>query len=84
MEFRASEHFLDAYLALPERAVECVDRAMLRVVSEPSGAWARQSRVEGELGAAWIVVARCSDVDYHVYWQPASGGSVEFLLLIGR
>jgi hypothetical protein len=84
MEFRATHEFLSAYRVVADAAVACVDDALERVLVDPSGAWARQSRVEGDKGGAWIVVVRCSGVDYHIYWRDSSDGRVEFLLLISR
>ncbi|HSQ36593.1 MAG TPA: hypothetical protein VLS92_01735 [Acidimicrobiia bacterium] len=85
MEFVATPEFRDAYGRLDQRAAERVDEAIWRLAGDPSSAWARQNRVLGERGAAWLIIVRHPTGDCALYWdQPDPAGPVQLLLLLDR
>ncbi len=85
MDFLVTPEFLEDYERLDDRAVDCVDRAIRRLVDDPSSAWARQNRVVGELGVAWLILLRCPREDYGLYWwQSEPTEPVQVLLLLPR
>ncbi len=85
MEFTATPEFIERYERLDDGAAKCIDRAIRRIVDEPSSAWARQNRVVGELGVAWLVWLRCPRGDFGLYWwQTEPTEPVQLLLLLSR
>lgn len=82
MEFNVTPEFVDGYELLTGEAVELVDDAIRRVLADPGSAWARQNRVVGDDGWAWIVVVKGKDADLAVYWRQGPDETPLFLLLI--
>jgi len=85
VEFVVTPEFLQAYGRLDAVEAECLDRAIQRLVRDPSTAWARGHRVAGERDTAWIVVVPCPACDLKLYWnRPDPHGPVQLLLLLRR
>ncbi|MEK7252798.1 MAG: hypothetical protein AAB198_06100 [Actinomycetota bacterium] len=86
MEFVATPEFLERYERLSDPAAECVDDAIRRLTADPGSAWARQNRVVGEHGSAWLFPIRCGQEDCALYWrQPESHDDpIQLLLLLER
>ena len=83
MSVVATPEFHARYRVLPDRTAECLDAAILRILSEPDSAWARQNRVRGELGSAWLVVVKCDGEIWNVYWRwPRGDDPLQLLLLL--
>ena len=58
MDFVFAESFYTTYESLSDRNVAVVDDGIRRLIQEHSGGWARQGRIDGELGGSWIVSLR--------------------------
>lgn len=85
MEFMVTPEFVERYEHLDDSTASCVDDAIRRVVADPDSAWARQNRVVGEQGWAWLVVIRCDREDLALYWEQASPDDpLVFLLLLAH
>jgi len=83
--FVATPEFLEAYQRLDHSALERVDGAIVRLAGDPSSAWARQNRVMGKQGSAWLIIVRCRTNDCALHWdQPDPDGPVRLLLLLSR
>jgi len=83
--FLATPEFREAYERPDVGTVTRVDDALRRSADGPSSAWARQNRVVGEQGSAWLIITRCGTGDYALYWdQPDPDGPVRLLLLLSR
>jgi len=85
MELVATPEFREAYERLAYGVVERVDEALCHLLADPSSAWARQNRVVGEQGSAWLIIIRHPAGDCALYWdQPDPVGSIRLLLLLSR
>jgi len=84
MRFEATSEFVERYRHLDQQTLECVDEALSRLLDEHGGAWARQNRVVGAGGAAWLIALRCRDDDCGLYWREGTADSIVLLLLIRR
>jgi hypothetical protein len=84
MDFKVTPEFSERYDQLDDVEAECVDDAIRRVVADPQRAWARQNRVVGEKGWAWLVVVSCDGVDFGLYWQETVDEPIVFLLLLDQ
>lgn len=82
MEFRVTEVFVEAYGALDDADASLVDEVITRIVDEHDQAWARQNRVVGEEGDAWIVLGRSRRGEFKVYWAYQEGDVILFLALL--
>ena len=83
MSFMATPEFHERYQRVSDKSACCIDSAVLRILREPEGAWARQSRVRGELGWAWLVVVECGTDEWSIYWDwPGRKGPIRLLLLL--
>ena len=82
MQFRVTEVFLDSYDALDDADALLVDEVILRNTEEHDQAWARQHRVVGEAGDAWIVVGRSTQGEFKVYWTYMAEDAIVFLALL--
>lgn len=63
MEFLITPEFDEAYQAISDREIVAVDRHLARLLSDPTTAWARQSRLDD---GTWICRFRTRDFDYRV------------------
>jgi hypothetical protein len=85
VEFVVTPEFSTRYDALDDKAAECVDAVILRLLAESEGAWARQNRVVGENGWAWLIVITCpGGENLGLYWQTLSDESLVLTLLLDR
>jgi len=82
VDFKVTDEFLRAYESLDDETVVAVDEAILRLMEDHTGAWARQGRVAGENGEAWIVEIRTSAHDLSLYWDYVDGTLILLVLLI--
>lgn len=81
MQFRVTEVFVESYDALDDEDAFLVDEVITRIIDEHDQAWARQNRVVGEEGDAWIVIGRSTRGEFKVYWTYL-GEEVIFLVLL--
>ena len=84
MEFVVTPQFVEAYDALDDDTAEVVDGAVIRLLEEHEGAWARRGRVTGRGGEAWILDIRSSSADMYLYWDYFGDQLVILLLLLVR
>ena len=83
-DYRVTRAFLHVYEALDDDAVEVVDSAVQRLLEEHETAWARQGRVAGEHGEAWIVEIRSAKRDISLYWDYLEGRLILLAVLLVR
>lgn len=81
-DFRLTPEFLEEYESLEEREALVVDEAILRLLIEHRGSWARQGRVVGERDEAWKISIRAPDADLALYWQYGEGYILLYLLIV--
>ena len=84
MHFLVTSAFANAYDALSGEMVHAVDEAILRLLDEHEGAWARRGRVAGEGGEAWILEIRPKRADISLYWNYLEDERLVLLLLLVR
>jgi len=82
VEFQVTPEFLADYEALDDATAGCVDDTIRRLLGSHASAWARQNRVVGEGGWAWLIAIRCPEADLALYWREAADDSLELLLLL--
>ena len=82
MDFVFSESFLVSYETLADDKVTVIDEAILRLLAEHDSAWARQGRVVGELGSAWILTVAAKNFDVTLYWNYYDDKNIVLLALI--
>jgi hypothetical protein len=82
MQFRFTEVFAAAYDALDDADALLIDEVILRITDEHDQAWARQNRVVGEAGEAWLVVSRSAQGEFKIYWTYMDEDLVVFLALL--
>jgi hypothetical protein len=69
MDYRVTAVFVEAYEYLHSATAVDVDAAIRRLLHDHQSAWARQGRVTGNGGAAWIIEVRTSASDVSIYWD---------------
>jgi hypothetical protein len=84
MKFEVTPEFVERYESLDEAQVQRVDGVIRRLLASPGSAWARQHRVVGENGSAWLVSIRGDGQDFALYWQEKTSESLVLLLLLDR
>jgi hypothetical protein len=69
MDFVVTETFYSTYESLTDDEVVPIDEAIQRLLTEHSTAWARQGRIEGDRGSAWILAVRTPSLEAALYWD---------------
>lgn len=82
MRFQATPEFFERYEVLDDETAACVDEALQRLLVEHAGAWARQNRVVGDHGAAWLIAVRCRAGDFALYWRESDDDTIVLVLLL--
>lgn len=82
MQFRVTEVFVESYEALADEDAFLVDEVITRIIDEHDQAWARQNRVVGEEGDAWIVIGHSTRSEFKVYWTYLGEEVILFLALL--
>ena len=83
-DYRVTQAFLDVYQDLADPEIAQVDAAVERLLDEHESAWARQGRVRGESGEAWIIELRAPNADISLYWDYLDGELILLAALIIR
>lgn len=83
-DFRVTPEFVEVYESLDNEAAVAVDDTIVRLVDGHESAWARQGRVAGENGEAWIIEIRVGGVDLSLYWDYLDGRLILLVLLLVR
>ncbi len=83
-DYRVTPEFVEVYESLDDEAAVAVDDTILRLADEHESAWARQGRVAGENGEAWIIEIRAGAVDLSLYWDYLDGQLILLVLLLVR
>ena len=83
-DYQVTQVFLDAYQDLDDSEIAQVDAAVERLLEEHESAWARQGRVTGESGEAWIIELRAPSADISLYWDYLDGELILLAALIIR
>ena len=84
MEFDFTDAFYSIYESLNDEDVEVVDDAIRRLLVDHSTAWARQGRVEGDKGGAWILSSRSRTLDASLYWDYHNDTTLILVALVVR
>jgi hypothetical protein len=84
MDFVFTESFYATYESLSDGDIALVDDAIRRLLQEHSGGWARQGRIDGELGGSWIVSLRSQSMDVSLYWDYLDDDMMVLLALVVR
>lgn len=84
MDFVFTETFYAIYESLSDRDVAPVDEAIRRLMVDHATGWARQGRIEGEKGSAWILRVVTRDLDASVYWENQDAERILLLALVVR
>jgi hypothetical protein len=79
---RATPEFRRAYESLGNRELRAVNAAVERLMVEHEAAWAREGRVEGDRGGAWLFSVRSGDTALAVYWDYVGEETLTLLLLL--
>lgn len=81
-DFKVTSEFVAVYESLDVDAAVMVDEAVMRLLEDHETAWARQGRVAGNIGEAWILEIRTPTSDISVYWDYLDGRLLLLILLI--
>ena len=84
MDFVFTESFYATYESLGDGDVAIVDDAIRRLLQEHTGGWARQGRIDGELGGSWIVSLRSHSMDVSLYWDYLDDNVMVLLAMVVR
>lgn len=84
MDFVFTETFYSTYESLSDQDVAPVDEGIRRLMVDHATGWARQGRIEGEIGSAWILTVVTRDLKASVYWEYQDAESVVLLALVVR
>jgi hypothetical protein len=84
MDFVFTDSFYATYESLSDGDVAIVDDAIRRLLQEHTGGWARQGRIDGELGGPWIVSLRSKSMDASLYWDYLDEDMIVLLALVVR
>lgn len=82
MQFRVTEVFVETYEALADEDAFLVAEVIMRIIDEHDQAWARQNRVVGEEGDAWMVMGRSKEGEFKVYWAYLEEDVIVILALL--
>lgn len=69
MDFVVAEGFYTSYEALSDKDAAVVDDCTRRLLTGPGSGFARQGRIEGESGGAWIITIMSSSISASLYWD---------------
>ncbi len=83
-DFKVTNEFIDAYESLDDNSAAVADQTILRLMGEHAGAWARQGRVAGDNGEAWIIEVRTDSCDMALYWDYLDDQLILLAVLIVR
>lgn len=83
-DYRVTSDFLDMYESLDDGAIAAIDEAVGRLLVDDKSAWARQGRVSGESGGAWIIELRTPAAEIALYWDYLDGHLILLIAVIPR
>jgi len=84
LDYRVTDEFVQAYEALDDDTAFAVDRAIARLLEDHTSAWARQGRVAGEHGDAWILEFRTRHADVSLYWNYLDDHLILLVILLAH
>ena len=84
MDFVFTETFYATYESLSDRDVTAIDKGIRRLMTANATGWARQGRIEGEKGSAWILTVVDRDLKASLYWEYQDADSIILLALVVR
>lgn len=82
MDSLVAASFLSSYEALSDEDAVVVDDGIRRLLAGPGSGWARQGRIEGESGAAWIITIISPSIDASLYWDYKDDETLILLALV--
>ena len=83
-DYRVTDQFVEVYESLNDDVVASVDGAIVKLLADHETAWARQGRVAGETGDAWIIEIRSANYDVSLYWNYLDNRLILLAVLIVR
>jgi hypothetical protein len=84
MDFVFTDSFYSTYESLTDEDVAIVDDAIRRLLQEHTSGWARQGRIDGDLGGSWIVSVRSRSIDASLYWDYLNNDQIVLLAVVIR
>ncbi len=84
MDFVFTDSFYSTYESLSDEDVAIVDDAIRRLLQEHTSGWARQGRIDGDLGGSWIVSLRSRSIDASMYWDYLDDDRIVLLAVVVR
>lgn len=84
MDFVFTETFYSSYEALSDEEAVLVDDGIRRLLVDHATGWARQGRIEGDLGSAWILTLKTRGIETSLYWDYRDDETVVLLALVIR
>lgn len=81
MDFVVAESFYFSYELLSDNEAAIVDDGIRRLLELHRSGWARQGRIEGDAGGAWIVTVESPTIAASLYWDYAAEEEIILLAL---
>jgi predicted RNase H-like nuclease len=81
VDYLFTEELETVYGLLSDAEADVVDAVIIRLLDEHESAWARQNRVVGDRGSAWIIEFRHHRDSFHLYWRYLDDETVVLLVL---
>jgi hypothetical protein len=79
-----TEAFYSSYQAVTNSEARVIDAVIRRLLVDSLSGWARQGRIEGDIGSAWIVSAATQSKDVRLYWDYSDDENLVLLALVLR
>lgn len=82
MDFVVAESFYTSYKSLSNKEAAVVDDGIRRLLEGHRSGWARQGRIEGDSGGAWIVTVKSSTIAASLYWDYVDPEEIILLAIV--
>ena len=84
MDFVFTDAFYSAYESISDEESALIDDGIRRLLQDHATGWARQGRIEGELGSVWILTLTSRGIEMSLYWDYYDDEPVVLLALVIR
>ena len=84
MDFVFTDFFYGVYQHLNDDRAVAVDEIIKRLLTEHESGWARQGRIEGDRGGAWIITVTGPDFEGALYWDYHTDTKIILVALVVR
>lgn len=82
--FPVASVFYSTYESLSDEDVAIIDDAIRRLLQEHTSGWARQGRIDRDLGGSWIVSLRSGSIDASMYWDYLDDDRIVLVAVVVR